>query len=393
MRDPYSVLGVQRTADADEIKSAWRSKAKSIHPDHNQDDPTATSRFAEVGRAYDVLKDPERRRRYDRAADAHQTILQQRQAAREAAERAAASKANAEKVMEELARANAQRAQAQATAKAQAKADAGAAGEPAEDMVERIFGAAGDPKAKTAGAAPGASSGAQQKASQTAPNAGAGAGAGAEAGEQPSAEDSAKPDADVEPQPLAIQAVDLIASLVRRIRGVPSGQEKAPDHSVVAVATLDDLLKLNWLTITLPEDREVRLPLEAGMTDGHTARLKGQGLKVQGMQRGDLLVTMRIKPDSRFRVDGFDLHTVLPISLEDAVLGTERDVETPEGVRSVTIPAWSGSDRTIALEGLGLHNDEGGRGSFIVEIRVLLHEKPDEKITDLMRHMREGLYI
>ena len=370
MRDPYSVLGVQRTADADEIKSAWRSKAKSIHPDHNQDDPTATSRFAEVGRAYDVLKDPERRRRYDRAADAHQTILQQRQAAREAAERAAASKANAEKVMEELARANAQRAQAQATAKAQAKADAGAAGEPAEDMVERIFGAAGDPKTKTAGAAPGASSGAQQKASQTAPN--AGAGAGAEAGEQPSAEDNAKPDADVEPQPLAIQAVDLIASLVRRIRGVPSGQEKAPDHSVVAVATLDDLLKLNWLTITLPEDREVRLPLEAGMTDGHTARLKGQGLKVQGMQRGDLLVTMRIKPDSRFRVDG---------------------VETPEGVRSVTIPAWSGSDRTIALEGLGLHNDEGGRGSFIVEIRVLLHEKPDEKITDLMRHMREGLYI
>ncbi|MBU1314242.1 MAG: DnaJ domain-containing protein [Alphaproteobacteria bacterium] len=389
MRDPYSVLGVQRTADADEIKSAWRSKAKSIHPDHNQDDPTATSRFAEVGRAYDVLKDPERRRRYDRAADAHQTILQQRQAAREAAERAAASKANAEKVMEELARANAQRAQAQATAKAQAKADAGAAGEPAEDMVERIFGAAGDPKAKTAGAAPGASSGAQQKASQTAPN----AGAGAEVGEQPSAEDNAKPDADVEPQPLAVQAVDLIASLVRRIRGVPSGPEKAPDHSVVAVATLDDLLKLNWLTITLPEDREVRLPLEAGMTDGHTARLKGQGLKVQGMQRGDLLVTMRIKPDSRFRVDGFDLHTVLPISLEDAVLGTERDVETPEGVRSVTIPAWSGSDRTIALEGLGLHNDEGGRGSFIVEIRVLLHEKPDEKITDLMRHMREGLYI
>lgn len=389
MRDPYSVLGVQRTADADEIKSAWRSKAKSIHPDHNQDDPTATSRFAEVGRAYDVLKDPERRRRYDRAADAHQTILQQRQAAREAAERAAASRANAEKVMEELARANAQRAQAQAAAKAQANAEPGGAGEPAEDMVERIFGAAGDPKARTAGAAPGPSSGSQQKAYHAAP----GAASGAEAGEQPSAEESTKPEPEVEPQPLAVQAVDLIASLVRRIRGVPSGLEKAPDHSVVAVATLDDLLKLNWLTITLPEEREVRLPLEAGMTDGHTARLKGQGLKVQGMQRGDLLVTMRIKKDSRFRVDGYDLHTVLPIALEDAVLGTERDVETPEGVRRVAIPAWSGSDRTIALEGLGLHNDEGGRGNFIVEIRVLLHEKPDEKITDLMRHMREGLYI
>ncbi|MFN7101757.1 MAG: DnaJ C-terminal domain-containing protein [Pseudorhizobium sp.] len=387
MRDPYSVLGVQRTADADEIKSAWRSKAKSIHPDHNQDDPLATSRFAEVGRAYDVLKDPERRRRYDRAVDAHQTILQQRQAAREAAERAAAARANAEKVMEELARANAQRAQAQASAKAQANAQArtGAAGEPAEDMVERIFGAA-DAKAKDTGtAASGNASGPQQKASQAAP--------GTESGSQASAEDLGKPDVAAEPQPLAVQAVDLIASLMRRIRGVAPGPEKAPDHAVVAMATFDDLLKLNWLTITLPEEREVRLPLEAGMTDGHVARLKGQGLKVQGMQRGDLLVTMRIKQDSRFRVDGFDLHTVLPISLEDAVLGTEREIETPEGPRSVDIPAWSGSDRTITLEGLGLHNDEGGRGNFIVEIRVLLHEKPDEKITDLMRHMREGLYL
>ena len=71
MRDPYSVLGVQRNADADEIKAAWRSKAKSVHPDHNQSDPGASSRFAEVGRAYEVLKDPERRKRYDRAVDAH----------------------------------------------------------------------------------------------------------------------------------------------------------------------------------------------------------------------------------------------------------------------------------------------------------------------------------
>ena len=82
MRDPYSVLGVQRNTDADEIKAAWRSKAKSVHPDHNQEDPSASSRFAEVGRAYEVLKDPERRKRYDHAVDKHQTIMQQRQSAR-----------------------------------------------------------------------------------------------------------------------------------------------------------------------------------------------------------------------------------------------------------------------------------------------------------------------
>ena len=374
MRDPYSILGVQRNADADEIKSAWRNKAKSVHPDHNQDDPSASNRFAEVGRAYEVLKDPERRKRYDRAVEAHQTILQQRQASREAAERAKAAKANAEKVMEELARANARRAQSQASD----------GGEAAEDMVERIFGAAASAKVRETKASSAGSSGSQHRP---------GGSAETEFEESVTVEEAVRQDGATEPQPLAVQAVDLIASLMRRIRRTAPQPEKAPDHAVEAQATLEDLLKLNPLTIKLPEEREVRLQLDAGMTDGHVARLKGQGLKVQGMQRGDLLVTLRVERDSRFRLSGFDIVTVLPISLEDAVLGTEKEVETFEGPRTVTIPPWSGSDRTVVLDGLGLHDAEGGRGKLMVEIRVMLHEKPDEKITDLMRHMREGLYI
>ena len=100
MRDPYSILGVNRSANADEIKSAWRSKAKTIHPDQNQDDPDAGERFAEMGQAYEVLKDPERRKRYDRASALQQTFMQQRQAAREAEMRAKASRERAAKVME-----------------------------------------------------------------------------------------------------------------------------------------------------------------------------------------------------------------------------------------------------------------------------------------------------
>ncbi|WP_142591568.1 J domain-containing protein, partial [Pseudorhizobium endolithicum] len=260
MRDPYSVLGVQRNAGADEIKAAWRSKAKSVHPDHNQDDPSASNRFAEVGRAYEVLKDPERRKRYDRAVEAHQTILQQRQAAREAAERAKAAKANAEKVMEELARANAQRAQAQA--QAQANSQAGAAPEPAEDMVERIFGSPSDRGAKQTGTSGG---GQAQAASSTAAAAGD-PGAFQDAQVQEGSATAATPQ---DPKPLPAQAVELIASLVRRIRGVGPAPDKAPDHAVEAYVTLEDLLKQSWLTVRLPEDRDVRFPLEAGMTAGH----------------------------------------------------------------------------------------------------------------------------
>jgi DnaJ-class molecular chaperone len=377
MRDPYSLLGVKRNAEPDEIKAAWRAKAKTVHPDQNQDDPSATSRFAEIGQAYEVLKDPERRKRYDKAAEMHQTIMQQRNAAREAAERAKTAKANAEKVMEELAKANAQNAQPQARSQsqgqsqsqAQSQNQSGPAGETPEDMIERIFGAAAADHVKAQAQASGSAQATDEHAEPTRSDA---------AGEKP---------------PLPALAIDLIASIVRRFRGTTPAPEKAPDISVEATVTVEDLLKLNSVTLKMADDREVRFALEKGMTEGHVARLKGQGLKLTGMKSGDLLASIKVARDSRFRVEDFDLHTTLSISLEDAVLGGDAAVETPEGNRSISIPAWSGSDQTVRLNGLGLYNDAGGRGDLVVELRVVLWEKPNEKVTDLMRHMRHGLYV
>ncbi|WP_137132311.1 DnaJ C-terminal domain-containing protein [Rhizobium sp. FY34] len=395
MRDPYSLLGVKKDAGADEIKAAWRSKAKSLHPDHNQDDPSATKRFAEVGQAYEVLKDPDRRRRYDTARETHQTIMQQREATRQAEERAKAARANAEKVMEELARANAQRAQAQASATASANAGstsgAGQAkGESPEDMVDRIFGTASatsggtkpSPEQRQASAS-GQAQGQSQSQAQT----------GSEAGAKPESKPEAAAAAAKPAPPLPLQAIELIGTLLRRIRGESPPPEKAPDLLATAKATLDDMLTLNVLTVTLSDEREIRLPLEAGMTDGQEIRLKGQGLRLQGMQRGDLVVTLRITRDPRFVVEGHDLHTVLSISLEDAVLGGEHEVETPGGKVPVSVPAWSGSDQSLTVPGLGLLKEDGERGDLIVELRVILWEKPDEKIVDLMRHMRHGLFV
>lgn len=404
MRDPYSLLGVKKDAGADEIKAAWRSKAKSLHPDHNQDDPSATKRFAEVGQAYEVLKDPERRKRYDTARETHQTIMQQREAARQAEERAKAARANAEKVMEELARANAQRAQAQAQASAQAQA--GAAGtENAEDIVERIFGAA---TAAGGGArsAPGMSQEQQQAQAKAKTKPGeetqqAASGATAGTGEAKTAESVAKADAAAKPEaaqpkptpPLPLQAIELIGALMRRIRGETPPPEKAPDLLATARASLDDMLALETITVTLSDEREIRLPIEAGMTDGEEIRLRGQGLRLPGMQRGDLVVTLRINRDPRFHVEGHDLHSVLTISLEDAVLGGEHEVETPGGRVPVSVPAWSGSDQSLRVPGLGLFKQDGERGDLIIELRVILWEKPDEKVVDLMRHMRHGLFV
>jgi DnaJ-class molecular chaperone len=66
MRDPYTVLGVPRSASEKDIKSAYRKLAKKYHPDQNPDDPTAHNKFAEATNAYDLLNDAEKRGQFDR---------------------------------------------------------------------------------------------------------------------------------------------------------------------------------------------------------------------------------------------------------------------------------------------------------------------------------------
>ncbi len=66
MRDPYSVLGVAKSASESEIKKAFRKLAKKYHPDQNKDDPTAAQRFSEANQAYEIVGDKEKRAKFDR---------------------------------------------------------------------------------------------------------------------------------------------------------------------------------------------------------------------------------------------------------------------------------------------------------------------------------------
>ncbi|MBB3859790.1 DnaJ-class molecular chaperone [Novosphingobium hassiacum] len=66
MADPYTTLGVPRSASEKDIKSAYRKLAKELHPDKNKDNPKATERFSEVTTAYDLLSDKDKRAKFDR---------------------------------------------------------------------------------------------------------------------------------------------------------------------------------------------------------------------------------------------------------------------------------------------------------------------------------------
>jgi DnaJ-class molecular chaperone len=391
MRDPYKVLGVKRDAGADEIKAAWRNLAKVVHPDHNIGDPTATERFAEIGRAYETLKDPQKRSRYDQVArmaeadgqSKERTIMQQRQAAREAAERAKAARANAEKILEELARANAQKAQKAAAAANPQAAAGGATTESPEDMVERIFGV------KTTRSA----------SNQAATEAGA---TEAEKQREPNSGETDEVFADEEQLatgtgPSVFRSrFGILGSFVRRITGSATQDkvpEKTPEIAAEATVTLDDMLKGHWIIVPLSDGREARFQATTDIGNGQVVHLKGQGLKLQGMQRGDVAITIHLSTDSRFTIDGFDIRTTLPVTIENAVLGYETTVAGLDGPVKLTVPAWSGSDQAIRISGQGLPDGHGGKGDLVVELRLMLWEKPDDKVTDLMRSMREGFFL
>ena len=77
MRDPYSVLGVGKSASEDDIKKAFRKQAKILHPDRNTTDPKAKDKFAELNSAYEILGDEKKRRQFDQGEiDAIRTACQ-----------------------------------------------------------------------------------------------------------------------------------------------------------------------------------------------------------------------------------------------------------------------------------------------------------------------------
>ncbi|WP_439604366.1 DnaJ C-terminal domain-containing protein, partial [Shinella sp.] len=168
--------------------------------------------------------------------------------------------------------------------------------------------------------------------------------------------------------------------------------ETAPDFVADVTVSVEDILNKVRPTIETPDGQTLRVPVGAGSTDGQVIRLKEAGHRIENLKRGDAVITLRVAP-GRFRVDGFDLKVDLPVTIENAVLGCETTIDGPLGPLPVTVPAWSGSDHQIRIPGEGLLMENGERGDLVAEIRLLLWEKPDDKMIDLMRSLREGLYL
>lgn len=134
--------------------------------------------------------------------------------------------------------------------------------------------------------------------------------------------------------------------------------------------------------VQLPDGRTIDVTIPEGSEDRQMIRLKGQGLpNPRGGPAGDLYVELHVQPHAFFVRKDNDIHMELPVSLSEAVLGAKVNVPTISGKVALTIPPGSNTGSTLRLKGRGiLDRRSKTRGDQYVKLRVVLPDKPDEKL-------------
>ncbi len=327
MRDPYRVLGVEKTASESDIKSAFRKLAKKLHPDRNTSDPKAQEKFAELNQAYEIVGDKEKRGQFDRG-------------------------------------------EIDAEGKQRFTGFEGmGAGGPGAGAGFGGFGFGGG-NGGGFGGRPGG--GARGFRFSTGGGGGARGGAGID---------------------------DILREFMGGAGSAGAGAQHAGGHADVetgADAEIEVEMSLrDWSSgakarVTLPNGKTVDVSIPKGIRPGDPFRLRGQGHPSPfGGPPGDALVTVKLAADPLFTVDGDDLKLDLPLTLDEAVLGTKVRVPTLEGAVGLTIPPGSSGGRTMRLKGKGLRTPEGGHGNLLVQLRITLPETPDPELETLMRKWRD----
>ncbi len=138
----------------------------------------------------------------------------------------------------------------------------------------------------------------------------------------------------------------------------------------------------------------VAIDIPAGIDDGQQLRLQGEGdAGLRGQPAGDLYVTVRVRPDSRFVRDGADTKSVVTVDAIDAILGADIEVETPHGKSTVTLPAGTQPGQVLRLKGKGLPELNRSRhGDHYVEITVDIPTKlsrEEKRILEEWKKTRE----
>ncbi len=347
--DLYQVLGVSRGAPADEIKKAYRRLARQYHPDANAGDAAAADRFKEVAHAYEVLSDPEKRRRYDTFGEA-----------------------------------------GLGAGGAGAGADFGGFG----DIFEAFFGG-GSPFG-----------GGQQRGGRAGPPRGSDLEVVADldfevaafGGEHAVQVRTAEACADCQATGAAPGSAPTTcpecngAGQVRRMRQSILGQVVTAGQCP-RCGGLGQVVERPCPTCGGEGRRIVEktytVDIPPGVDTGATLRLPGRGAAgIRGGAHGDLFVHLRVRRHPRFERQGADLVHQLHVPATQAALGAHLPFETLDGTEDLVIPRGTQTGRVFRLRGRGAAHLEGrGRGDLLVQVVVDTPEGLDAEQEELLRQL------
>lgn len=325
-KDLYEILGVERTADDKKLKSAYRKLAKKYHPDMNPGDKDAEQKFKDVGEAYAILSDPEKRKLYDQFG----------YAAFDGSGGAYGGAGGA-----------GGQGGYQYYGGGDGYQSFHFSGQDAEDLFRSMFGDifGGSRGSGSSGFSGGRFSGSSGFG-------GFGFGGFDDAGQGFSGSTGRRA--------ARQRSLDMTSSMTVSFRDAALGATKRIQLQDPAVSG-----KNAGLT-TL----EVKIP--AGIEEGKKIRLRGRGMAGTDGKKGDLLIEIHIDPDREYTRDGLDLYTSAQIPYSVAVLGGEAKLPTLHGEVSCKIPAGIQSGSKIRLKEKGIHTEGRSpkKGDEYVEIRI-----------------------
>ncbi len=138
------------------------------------------------------------------------------------------------------------------------------------------------------------------------------------------------------------------------------------------------------------KENKISIEIPAGILDRETLRARGKGEEIKNGVAGDLYIKVRVKPHHLFKRDGINLHMDLSIKLTEALMGTEKSIETLDGDKlKIKIPNGSNNNDLLRVKGRGVPSKETKSGDLIIRLKVTIPNKLSKKAKKLIEELEE----